>query len=206
MEVKVFKNKKRSFGALIELKKHSITINVTVLIVVGLILGTILYQLNNSFSSIIIEYFKRYYNLIKSNGFVLSFTNNLINNILIDIFIFVFGLCAIGSPIVCVVPLIKGTGIGVVVKYLYQTYGLKGFLYCILVFFPAEIISLLAIIIAENESFSFSKSIYNSIKNKSMESDYKLYIQRYIFVIILSVISAFISASLNTLLYGKLLS
>lgn len=56
----------------------------------------------------------------------MNFINSLAVNAAFMLAVFVFGLCAVGLPLICVLPVIRGVGIGMLSGYLYSNFALRG--------------------------------------------------------------------------------
>lgn len=208
MDVKLRKIKRRGErvgGFIVQADKHSSLIMMFVFFISGLIFGTALIKTDNVTANLIVNAFKSYTGVIVSHGFRRNLINLLLSNGIFIIFTYIFGLCAIGSPIVCSVPFIKGIGIGIVSAYLYKTYELSGFGYCLLVYYPAQLINMFTILLCSNESYKMSRDIYENIKTSNVfetDNEFKLYHIRYIFFILLYVFASLTGALLNTYLSG----
>ena len=200
MDVKSLKKKKVP-GLVIRAREHTVTLGMFCLFFVGIISGALMIRLENPISSLIVSMFRQYNGLIVANGFIKNFAELFFSNVFFVLVLFFLGFSAIGSPFVCIISFVKGVGIGIVSSYLYNNYMLSGFGYCMLIFFPQQIINMLALFIAMNESFVNSKMIFKTIGGTNQnEFDLKIYSQRYFFVFILEVISSLLGSVLNTYL------
>jgi len=204
VNLRKFKRKgERVGGFIVQAYKHSSVIMLFIFFLCGLIFGSVLLRTGNVTADVIVSAFKNYNGVIVSNSFTQNFINLLFSNGAFLFFTYIFGLCAIGAPIICAVPFIKGVGIGVVSAYLYKTYELSGFGYCMLVYYPAQLINMFTILLCSNESYKMSKDIYNNIKSSNVfqgENELKLYHVRYIFFMLLYLFSSLIGSLLNTYL------
>lgn len=200
MDVKVYKKRKKTPGLIISARNHTVTLGLLLLFILGCIIGTLLIRAESPLSSLAVSMFKKYNGLVVSYGFVKNLYNLLLCNMLIIIFLFFMGLSAVGAPFVCIISVIKGIGIGIVSSYIYKTYLLSGFGYCMTVLYPQQIMNMLAMFIAMNESYSFSKQIFDTINSSSVQYDFekKLYIIRFIFAVFIQAFSCIIGALLNT--------
>lgn len=73
----------------------------------------------------------------------------------------------IGYPIILLLPLIRGMGIGAVFGYLYSTYGFTGIGYSLLMIYPGALFSVISLVLICNESCEYSKNAYSkSVLNK----------------------------------------
>lgn len=82
------------------------------------------------------------FSFLSSGGFILGF--------------FLLGFSAVALPVIVILPLFKGLGLGVSIGYLYITYGIKGVAFCAAIILPAALFSTFAIILAARESFKLS--------------------------------------------------
>ena len=211
MDVKFYHNKKiknkKIGGFVLEAKKKKVTICMFMLFLCGLIIGAVSVRLDSSVSNVIVSMFKNYNESVNENAFFKNFSNFIFINTLITLSMYLLGLCAIGSPFICFYPFIKGIGIGVVSAYIYKTYLLAGFGYCMFVLYPPQIINMMSIIMASNESYSSSKKLYSIIKSSRTEDiDLNLYNIRFIIILALSLISSLLGAILKTYLKNLFIS
>ena len=208
MDVKFYRRRKgeRVSGFIVQARNHRTTLLVFILIITGLTAGALMIKFNDPVTEIIVSYFKNFSGLVVTRSFFENFLSLFFVNELFVVISYVFGLCAIGAPIVCSLPLIKGIGIGAVSAYFYKAYALTGFGYCMLIFFPPQIIYLFSMIISANESFTMSKEIYyNTLKisrNSSQSVSVKMYNLRMILSFIITLFGALSGSLLNTYLSG----
>lgn len=205
MDVKFYHKKKNSNkkigGFILEAKKKKVTLCMFMLFLSGLIIGAVSVRLDSSVSNVIISMFKNYNESTSENALLSNFSNLFFINLLITVSMYLLGLCAIGSPIICFYPFIKGIGIGVVSAYIYKTYLLAGFGYCMFVFYPPQIINMFSVLMASNESYTSSKKLFLTIKSaKSEDIDLNLYNIRFIIILVISIVSSFLGAILKTYL------
>jgi len=109
---------------------------------------------------------------------------------------FLLGLCAAGLPFVLLLPVLRGMGTGVVSGWLYMTYGLHGVGYSVLVLCPAAVVSLLIMLAYCKESMLMSGDMLLVVSNKQekMESSLRLYVTRYLVLLLASVLAAALDA------------
>ena len=73
----------------------------------------------------------------------------------------------IGYPLIILLPLIRGMGIGAVFGYLYSSYGFTGIGYSLLMIYPGALFSIISLILICNESCEYSKNAYSkAVLNK----------------------------------------
>ena len=109
---------------------------------------------------------------------------------------FLLGLCAAGLPLLLLLPILRGVGTGVVSGWLYMTYGLRGVGYSVLVLCPAAIVSVLIMLSYCKESMLMSGDMLLVLHNKQdkMESSLRLYITRYLVLLLVSIPAAALDA------------
>lgn len=203
MDVKYFVKNGRLSMIIKLLKRHSVTVGLFLLFLSGLVAGALMFRFQTPASTLIVSAFRRYNGLVVSNGFLKNLYNLLLCNTLTVALLFFLGFSALGAPLVCAVSFIKGAGIGIVSSYLYSTYHLSGFGYCMLSFFPAQIIIMLALFIGMNESYVNSKNLYKTISaTKQSAFDFRLYSLRYLFVALSAALSSLVGALMNTFVSG----
>jgi hypothetical protein len=113
---------------------------------------------------------------------------------------YLLGLCAGGLPLLLLLPVIRGLGLGVVNGWLYMTYGATGVGYSVLVLYPATVVSIIVMLAACKESMLMSSDMLLMLNGKleRVESSLRLYTTRY-FVLLLSSLAA---AALDALCFA----
>jgi len=109
---------------------------------------------------------------------------------------FLLGLCAAGLPLLLLLPVLRGMGTGVVSGWLYMTYGLPGVGYSVLVLCPAVVVSVLIMLAYCKESMLMSGDMALVITGKQdkMESSLRLYVTRYLVLLLVGVLAAALDA------------
>ncbi|MCQ2463009.1 MAG: stage II sporulation protein M [Clostridia bacterium] len=167
----------------------------------GLIYGTAIYFYNeNSFISELINNMN-----ISGSAFNYCYMIYFISNMLCLMILFIFGLCIAGSPFIILLIFIKSSGAGMIIGYLYGTYGFDGIEFCVTVFFPSVILLLTALIMAGNESLFTIRELKNAysfpVENK--KAGFSLYIKRYILPLVIVILSSFIQTACFYCLYNQ---
>ena len=105
---------------------------------------------------------------------------------------FLLGLCAAGLPLVLLLPVLRGLGVGAVSGWLYLNHGMSGVGYSILVLFPATIVSMLVMLTYCKESMLMSSDMLLVATGKSerVESGIRLYCTRYLVLALVSILAA----------------
>ncbi len=130
-------------------------------------------------------------------GFLGCFSGTVVFLIIFIITAFLFGLCAVGTPMVLLVPIIFGMFCSCYVSLMLVNYGLKGLLYCIMVDLLPYAITTATLVKCCCESMSLSVDLFtcisgeNHLKSRNFFKDYTL---NYLILCIPVVIGALISA------------
>ncbi len=141
-----------------------------------------------------------------------SILDNFLSYILADtVFIILsvfFGLCVIGEPILWILPLIRGLGLGLITGFVYKTYSVQGVLYStVLIVIPA-VISSLAMAVSCKESILSSREIKSALKEDGIQFNYgeflKLFAVRNLILYAFVVLSGLIGCLLTYFLSGKI--
>ena len=139
------------------------------LFILGLLFGVISFIFMDKTS--LENYTLNYVDLISKNNFdyIKGLINTLISNYKYLSILWIFGIIFFLFPIVPLIIIYRGISIGLMISSIIYSFKLKGFLYALIILFPAKIINELIYIIMSYYSISFSLKIYNAIKtNKSI--------------------------------------
>lgn len=141
-----------------------------------------------------------------------SILQNFLSSVLTDtvytIIAAVFGLCLIGEPILWLIPLARGLGIGFISGYFLKTYTLSGFMYCLSILFVPSMLSVAATVFMCREAIITSKDLFRSTGGSAAvkKSDfYKLYALRFILLYAIMILAALVSAALTYAFSGKII-
>ncbi|WP_040197006.1 stage II sporulation protein M [Candidatus Soleaferrea massiliensis] len=145
-----------------------------------------------------------------------SFADTLISsfmsNSLYLMLLFIFGFCAIAQPFITAVPLFKGLGLGFSIGYFYAYYKLQGLLYVLLIILPGALITTAVVIAACNQAYSLSLIFLRGINpnnNKSPNNQpsitIKKYMMRYVFFLVVILVSSSFEAICSSL-FGRFFS
>jgi len=109
---------------------------------------------------------------------------------------FLLGLCAAGLPFLLLLPVLRGMGTGVVSGWLYMACGLPGVGYSVLVLCPAAAVSVLIMLAYCKESMLMSGDMLLVLGNRQdqMESSLRLYVTRYLVLLLVSILAAALDA------------
>lgn len=139
------------------------------LFILGLLFGVISFIFIDKTS--LENYTLNYVDLISKNNFdyIKGLINTLISNYKYLSILWIFGIIFFLFPLVPLIIIYRGISIGLMISSIIYSFKLKGFLYALIILFPAKIINELIYIIMSYYSISFSLKIYNAIKtNKSI--------------------------------------
>ncbi len=163
----------------------------------GIIIGALCLKNNIIIFNNLKTYFENYMILKSGQGISEIFLNSMTSNLLfISINIFL-SFSLIGYPLIIWIPFLKGLGIGSVCGYLYTTYKLIGFGYCVLTVFPGAIVSTFALISSCSNGCEYSKNAYlKSIVGKGQfeNGETKIFIIRQVIFICICAASSIIDA------------
>ena len=152
----------------------------------------------NQIKSIAIEFFGDYI-LNKSNdGFFAAFLNSFFLICFFPFITFIFGLCAVGIPIIIAIPTIIGVLVGMAIGFLYSCYSLQGLGYAALILIPSVSIVIATLIRCCNEAVNMSIEIIANMsgyKNQAKRNEFKEYFLRFLIFLVPLIISAIINAT-----------
>lgn len=171
----------------------------------GLIMGAISYGFNSQiFSSELWSYFFEFSYNFSNKTYLEIFSGLFLSNLLYFCIMVVMGTSAVGSYFVLLPTLCKSLGLGALVCYLYMSFGLLGFEYCMLVLFPGKILFLLVMLLLTQICFKMSSEIKAQLDATSRE---KVQIKTFFFsvtVIFMILVACSMVDSVMILLFASL--
>lgn len=205
MDVKVIRTKLRKRGHvggfIFQASKHMLTLVMFFVFFLGLLSGNFLVKSSTSTYETVNTLFQNYLQGLSGQTVISSFFSQVLINIILIALCFVFGLCAIGFPVPIILNLIKGISIGALSSFMYAEYALKGFGYCMLVFYPVQIALSLIMLKSGKESFSMSTSIFKILSDSRQKqiggTEFKAYIIKFLILLVVCIIITLISAVLS---------
>lgn len=164
-------------------------------VIVGIITGSIFFTfISNNDKTEVINLINNFLTTIKDSTFDsgLALKNSLITNLILVVFIWIFGMSIIGLLFNVFIIYIKAFLLGFSVASLIGSLGIKGIVMAFIYVFPSQIINIIAIMILGIYSVIFSIHLIKLImqKKNSNNNIFKKYFVIFIFAIISSVISA----------------
>lgn len=153
---------------------------------------------DNQVKTIAVEFFGDYI-LNKSNeGLFSAFLNSFFLICLFPFITFIFGLCAVGIPIIIAIPTIIGALVGMAIGFLYSCYSLQGLGYAALILIPSVSILIATLTRCCNEAVNMSIEIIANMsgyKNQSKRNEFKEYFLRFLVFLIPLILSAVLNAA-----------
>lgn len=134
------------------------------------------------------------------------FKNSLLTHSIFLILAYILGMSGIGYPFICLVPMICGVSNGMVSGYIYSSFGIKGFLYCLTTVYPGLLISLVALIIGSCECLQMSLQVFKILTDKnriSCENSAKKYGYQFIVLFGIVIVSAIVETLMCNIFLGK---
>ena len=112
-----------------------------------------------------------------------------------------FGLCVIGEPILWLLPVIRGLGLGIITGYIYKTFNVQGVIYSTVLIVVPAVISSLAMAVSCKESILSSRDIRSTLKQNGKQFNYREFIKLfavrnlilYVFVILSGIIGCILT-------------
>lgn len=182
------------------LKKKVIIIGVVIVLVLGLLFGSIYITiLSNSDKKELLNNVSVYFDSFKNITFqdrLNIFKESLIKNLLYFLLIWVLGISMIGFPIILIMIFYKSFLLGFSISTIFAKYKLLG-LYKILIYiFPSRIILLALSLILGVYSINLSNRLVNScIKKKSF--NFNAYMGKYFLILLISIIAIVIASLID---------
>lgn len=151
---------------------NKITLIFITLFTVGVSFGSLSLGIFEEKSLITIKLIEKYFSENSNLSVIELVSRNIISSLIYLVAIYCCGLCAIGLPIIAVVPIVKGISVGMIISYQYIFNGIKGFLYSLnILYLPTALfVCLLNFAYCEgmNMSLNVSSSVFTfrSVENK----------------------------------------
>lgn len=116
--------------------------------------------------------------------------------LLLNLLVFVSGLCAVGLPLILLSPCIQGIIIGSVCSYLYTVYQIDGVIFSLVIIVPFCAVSVLMLLIGCNEAIIMSSGIIKAVlkSGENGRGEVKAYLIRGIIIAIVTSISTLLQS------------
>ncbi|MCD8329061.1 MAG: stage II sporulation protein M [Ruminococcus sp.] len=178
---------------------------IMLLILLGVFIGTLVYIFNcDALSGSLNELNTDYLSLRSNSTYMSVMLTSLFNSTIMLIILFLGGLCAVAFPVVLLVPIYKGMGLGCSVAQLYASMGQNGFIYALALILPSAVISCYALMIGAREAYRMSAQCFGAIfKSKiyTVSENARLYLVKFLILEAILSISATID-SICSLVYN----
>ena len=191
------------------IKDNTLTVIFITLFTVGTLIGSFSLYFSIDKSDSVILLLNQYFSENKSLSIMALFSRNLISAFIYLGIMYISGLCAIGLPFICIIPVIKGIAIGTIISYQYVYNGLKGFLYTLIIILIPAALLMAVFNLAYIEGMYMSLAVSNGIFNgKPRETKYSLsfmtFTKRFLIfsvgIVIISILEAIVSSVFSSIL------
>ena len=178
------------------------------LTIIGVIAGTIFSLIiSSNDKTLVSDYLKSFFNAVNTNNInqIEALKNSIFDNYTIGTTIWLLGISIIGIPIILFLFFSKSFIIGFTIGSLIINYKIKGCLIALIYIFPHQIINIFIYLLLVIYSFAFSiKLLYSLVKRKSI--DFKPIINKYLRILLISLIGFLFSSLYEAILMPKLIS
>jgi Integral membrane protein DUF95. len=111
---------------------------------------------------------------------------------------FLLGLCAVGSPLELLVPVVHGAWIGSCMAAIDAQYGMKGLGICLLFILPQALLTSAAVMVASRAGFRFSRSVSKAVFSgvqANLTVPFRRYCSKFVLCFLLAAVAAMLAAS-----------
>ena len=158
--------KSRATGVIKTIRENGLILILLVIFTSGIIFGTTIIKNNSLVIDSAVSLISDYVELRGNQSVFECACDSFISNLVFLLILFVFGLCAVGMPVIMSVPFIKGAGLGLISAYFYTTYGLNGLGHCILVLYPGSVFAVMFMFLAAKAAAISSGDIFSSVSSR----------------------------------------
>lgn len=183
-------------------EKHKIFL--AVISIFAILLGSVIYR---CFPDKMINiYLENQLVFLQSGKYVQIFAFLIQFDILFIIISFFIGTSFLGSGFSFIAPTLKCLLIGYIGSYFYNIYELKGVMFCLLLLYPYFAVTTASLIFASNESIYMSNFLCGLLKSKNTADDIsvRLYLLRYLILIVINTICTAINCGLIVIIGQKI--
>lgn len=201
-----YKYKVYNGKAIKEMFENTRMIFLLILFAVGIIIGA---KVINSENVILQEQIK---NLLNSftmkragQGVINNFIESLFSVSIFNLISVFLAFSLIGYPLIMIIPLLRGMGIGVVCGYLYSVYKFTGLGYSLLMIYPGALFSIFALILICNDCSEYSKNAYSKAiigRGQFEKDETKIFLTRQVVFLAISAFGALIDSVCARLFVG----
>lgn len=185
------------------LRKNYIYITLILLFIIGMFYGSMVVKMQSQELSQRFSLLTQGYSY-ESGRFIHTLFTTFLSNTIFLLIPYFAGYGAVFQLASAFVPLFKGLGLGLTMGSIYQSDGLSGIVYSVLIIIPHTAVALIAILIGCRESIKMSNLFFKSIRHSDCLNIeiIKLYNVKFIVLTAISFISALINAISMILFLG----
>ncbi len=181
--------------------KDRFLISLFAIYALGIFIGTVaaasaVTEQNSALYSILNLYFSSRFNSSIASCFLEGATSSLI----MMLFNFLLGLCALGLPFIYIIPAIDGIGKGLTVSFLCVNYGFIGILKSVILIIPQNALISFFLILSARQSVDMSRQLYSMLNTKNQcdkTISFKKFIQTQLIFLAVMLICCIIDAFLS---------
>lgn len=178
-------------------KDKSIYISLIVVLVISLIFGLFFITIvSTNDKELIANHITTYFDAIKTKNITYNLYNNLVNNNVGIILLWILGFSIIGLPLIITILFYKGFTLAFTITSLIYNFRLDGIFFSFVYVFPHLILNLLFYFIVTYYSFKMCINLISVIRGKIKLNSKVL--KKYLFVLLISLVFLSISALYET--------
>lgn len=188
-----------------KLKTKKVFIIIFIVTLLAFIIGILLVSIESKDNKeLITTSLTAFFNNIKENKLNTQtlLYKSITNNLIINIIVWLLGISIIGLPIVLIILGFKSLTIGFTISSILYTYKLNGLIKVIIYIIP-NIINLFVLFVLTYYSINFSLMLFNYLFRKK-EYNKKLIVNRYLKLLILSLLISILTSVIETFILPKL--
>lgn len=188
-----------------KLKTKKVFIIIFIVTLLAFIIGILLVSIESKDNKeLITTSLTTFFNNIKENKLNTQtlLYKSITNNLIINIIVWLLGISIIGLPIVLIILGFKSLTIGFTISSILYTYKLNGLIKVIIYIIP-NIINLFVLFVLAYYSTNFSLMLFNYLFRKK-EYNKKLIVNRYLKLLILSLLISILTSVIETFILPKL--
>lgn len=188
-----------------KLKTKKVFIIIFIVTLLAFIIGILLVSIESKDNKeLITTSLTTFFNNIKENKLNTQtlLYKSITNNLIINIIVWLLGISIIGLPIVLTILGFKSLTIGFTISSILYTYKLNGLIKVIIYIIP-NIINLFVLFVLTYYSMNFSLMLFNYLFRKK-EYNKKLIVNRYLKLLILSLLISILTSVIETFILPKL--
>lgn len=175
----------------------------------GIIIGSVtVLKSDGEFQNIIKSFTENFIKSKNELNFIKLFSGNVFVYMIFPMFAFLFGLCAVGLPLIYSIPFIYGLFYSIIVTFFISMYGTTGLGFSAIIIIPA--VSVTAGVLMKCCSVSSAMSVDilsaltgNDVKKSNNNGLIKEYVLKYVIYFLISIISSLIMSG-SFKLFGSL--